>query len=304
MLCIAACCIGILLIIFIICVYFSYNQVYELMHPKRNRIQLRNHINCEEFNFKSYDGCRLRGIVVYPNISTIGTILVCHYLGGSKESIIPFVDFLIEHGYTVASFDYRNHGQSDKSNKIRVCLEEDFNAFYQYILTLNLTEPFGIIGLSMGCTSSIHAICHCDKVKAAVIDSGPLIMVEEYFHYVLKSKKRKHYLINYLATQIFLNFCGFKKMAERTKQNLSSSNDKSVFFIHGDKDSVIRFENSELAYQISKSKNVSIWKVPHSRHLTNRFLFPNEYESRVIKFFDTNLIREVKGYYDKKSSTN
>lgn len=295
-------CIGMLFIAFAICVYRSYKQVYELMHPKRNEIKLNDSYTYDKFDFKTHDGCNLKGIVIYPDISSIGTILVCHYLGGCKESTVPFINFLIDHGYTVVGFDYRNHGESDKSNKIKVCLEDDFYAFYQHILTLNLIQPFGIMGLSMGCTSSIYAISHYDAVKAAVIDSGPLIMVEDYFHYVLKSKGRYHFVVNYLAAQIFLNFCGFKKMAEKTMQKLSSLNGKPIFFIHGDRDNNIRIENSELAYQISGRENAIIWKVPHSRHLTNRFLFPNEYESRVIEFFDTNLIGDMKGDYCEKSS--
>lgn len=301
---IIASCMGMLLIVFIICVCFSYKQVYELMHPKRNESRLNDSITYEKFEFESYDGCRLKGIVVYPNISSIGTILVCHYLGGSKESTVPFVNFLIAHGYTVVSFDYRNHGESDKSKKVKVCLEDDFQAFYQYVLTLNVNEPFGIIGFSMGCTASIYAICHYDLVKAAVFDSGPLIMVEDYFHYVLKSKGKNYCVVNYFAAQIFLHFCGFKKLAENTKRNLASLNDKPVFFIHGNKDNIIKIENSELAYQIVGSENAVIWKVSHSRHLTNRFLFPNEYESRVIQFFDANLIGEAEGVYSEKSSTN
>ena len=63
-------------------------EVHKLGHPPRNTKGIENEeeFKTEEFTFHS-NGLRLSAIKYYPNTESKGTIIACHYLGGSKYSI-------------------------------------------------------------------------------------------------------------------------------------------------------------------------------------------------------------------------
>jgi len=288
--------ISLILSVSLFCMYSlvkAYRLVHSLSHPsvRKHRPCIDNTlVSYKKFEFKTKDGLNLKAIEYIPTSKPRGTIIAFHYLGGSKESIFPYLEFLINKGFRVMSFDFRNHGESDTQRATKFCLDEDAFLFMEKIKEMGIKGPFGVMGLSMGATPALAVFGRYPEVMAAVIDSGPLIYVKKYFNYVLNIKRVKNPICRLFFRLIYLYFVGFKRMSENTLKCLEGLKDKPVLFIHAEKDSTIPIVNALKAFNLIKSDKTLFWRVPKSRHLTILSQNGQEYRKRVIDFFENYLI--------------
>ncbi|MFZ5351471.1 MAG: alpha/beta hydrolase [Bacillota bacterium] len=275
-------------------IYFAFKMVYSLNHPQRFDFGIKADLPCEykKFDISTHDGFKLKGIDYVPHKKQKGVILICHYLGGSKEAILQFVESLIINGYRIISFDFRNHGESDNDLGIRYSLKKDFDAFYNAVSKLKIDGPIGIMGFSMGATPALVALDKYPQVKAAIVDSGPLLFVKEYFYYVLENKREKNPIIKFLFVFIYLHYVGFSRMSKSTIEVLRKIKGKPIMYIHGIKDNIIHLKNAEYAYELTKSELCEFIKVENSRHLTNQFLMKGNYDEKILRFFNKHLCNE------------
>jgi len=272
-----------------------YNSVYELTHPVKYKYDLKMKIpyTYKRFEFFTRNGAKLVGIDYQPKTACRGTILVCHFLGGSKEAILMFVDSLLMNGYRVLSFDNRNHGESETHKGIKDSLKTDFSAFYEQVKNMGIDGPFGVMGFSMGASQALWSMYKYNDIQAVITDSGPLLYVKKYFNYVLDDKRIKNPIRRVLFLIIFLHYVGFARMAKKTIKLLKKLKGKPVLMIHGEKDNIISVDHPKLAYELLKSSEADLWFVPRSRHLTNKHLKPKEYDERIVGFFDKNIAKKT-----------
>lgn len=169
----------------------GYRLVYEGSHPKKSHsINIDNiPYRYRKFSFQSQDNLKISAIEYIPYQKPKGTIIACHYLGGSKTSIYSYIEPLLKANYTVVSFDYINHGESESRRGNKYTLENDMRRFFQRLKELEIQGPYGTMGFSLGATMAISAIDISSEIAAVVVDSGPLIFVKEYFNHVFRSKK-------------------------------------------------------------------------------------------------------------------
>lgn len=287
--------ISLTLSLLLYCVYSlvkAYLLVHALSHPsiRKHRPYIDNTLaSHRKFEFKTKNGLNLKAIEYEPALEPRGTIIACHYLGGSKESIFPYLEFLIDTGFRVVSFDFRNHGESDSEKITKFSLDEDVFLFMEKIKEMGIEGPYGVMGLSMGATPALAVFERYPEIKAAVIDSGPLIYVREYFDYVLNIKGIKNPLCRFFFKVLYLHFVGFKRMSENTLKCLKKLKGRPVFFIHAEKDSTITIKNALKAFEIVKSDKTQFWRVPKSRHLTILSQNGQEYRKKVIDFLKNSL---------------
>jgi len=280
------------IVIYCFILFFQvYKSVYTLTHPVKYKYYnvLKISYTYKKFEFSAQNGVKLAGIDYQPKVACRGTILVCHFLGGSKEAILAFVEPLLSNGYRILSFDNRNHGESESCKGIKTFLNEDFSAFYNKVKDMGIEGPFGVIGFSMGASQAFWAMSNYRDIQAAVTDSGPLLYVKKYFNYVLDDKGIKNPIRRAIFLFIFLYYIGFSRMAKKTVKLIKELKGSPVLMIHGERDNIITIEDPKRAYELLKSKEAFLWLVPHSRHLTNRHLKPKEYDERIVAFFNKNI---------------
>ena len=266
----------------------AYVHVYSLSRPaiKKRTLNPNIPVSIHKFYFISQTKIKLSAIEYLPTIKPRGTIIAFHYLGGSKESIFRYVDYLIEEGFRVISFDFPNHGESEVQKIVKFTLDKDAVSFMQKIKEMGINGPYGVIGLSMGATPALMILEQYPEIKAAVIDSGPLIYVNEYFDYVLKIKGIKNPLCCFFFKVLYLYCAGFKRMSKETRNCLSKLCTKPIMFIHGEKDTTIPINNSLKALELLRSDKAFYWCEPNARHLTALSQNEQEYRKRVIEFFN------------------
>lgn len=292
----------VLLIIFllgILFIYFTYHiikvwkLVYVTSHPKKSKAMNLNSIPYlyEIFHFTASNHMMLEGIVYYPNGQAKGTILAFHYLGGSKEAIYYYIEPLLKDGFAVVSFDYPNHGNSQTNRKNKYTLEGDLKFFIEKIKRLGLPKPFGTIGFSVGATLAISSIDYMPQIKAVVVDSGPLILVKNYFEYVLNNKEIKNNIQRNGFIYIYLYFMGFSKMSRRMVQRLQNLKGNHFLMFHCKKDGIISYGNALFMKNLLGSR-ADLITVNSGHHLTNKVVLEQQYDEKVLHFFNDFLIEK------------
>lgn len=275
--------------------YSAYSLAYKICHPDKRRapLKLKEGIEVEKFDFITEDGVPLKGVVVTPPGKIRGTIMVCHNLGGSKESSLSSMRFLLDEGFRLLGFDLRNHGESGLVRGLTFAYTTDFEAFYKKCEQLGVFKGrLGVIGLSVGSNVALHGICSFTRIEALTIDSGPLIYCRDYFNYILDSEKIVNPIMRAFFNFFYLSYAGFNRLERSSRAILERLKGRDIFIIEAEKDHIIPVHNSRKAYELSGSERAQLWTVANSRHLTNYVVAREEYRKRVAGFFKAALLEK------------
>lgn len=265
----------------------GYRLVRETSHPKRAaQVNLSDiPYKTRRFRFSSCDGLSLSAIQYFPLEKPRGTILACHYLGGSKTSIYPYIEPLLRAGFSVAAFDYPNHGESGDRRGIRYTLEDDMRRFIRRLKAFNAPGPYGAIGFSMGATVAFRAADEIPELRAVAVDSGPMIFVRDYFNYVLQNKRVKGFWAKKVFLFLYLHVVGFSGMQKRTTACLRRHRRCPALLIHSKSDRIIPYRDALFTYSLLSPETARLVTVEKAHHLTNRIVLGNVYDALVVEFF-------------------
>lgn len=282
----------------------AYCLAYENCHPKRAVVSKLEEIpyRRNKFSFVSKSGITLSAAEWLPNKEIKGTVIACHYLGGSKNVIYPYIEPLLKEGFRVTAFDYPNHGESMDQKGLRYELEDDMILFLSRIKQKGINGPYAVIGLSMGASLALSTAGLCDEVMAVVVDSGPLIFVKEYVDYVLQTKKVKNRIEKSAFTFFYLYAVGFQKMSQKLLQRLEHYANLPILMIHGKKDHTISPRNTEYLYGHLSTESAKRIIVEGAHHLTNRVLLGTKYDEMIVDFIKKNLWEKT--YEEVQNSEN
>lgn len=162
-----------------VCIGISIFVGYSMTHPEKKVIDQSPDdygMDYEDISFPSReDGIDLSGWVLEPEASPKMTIILAHgYKGNRFEDHVSFFDMaadLLERGYRVVMFDFRYAGDSD-GKMVTVGAKEQLDLLGAIDWADNhYEEPIGLLGISMGASTSLLAAAQSDDVMAVVADS-------------------------------------------------------------------------------------------------------------------------------------
>lgn len=155
----------------------------------------------EEVEFTTTGKLTLRGtFLASPNGQSKGTVLFCHELNGNRSSITPYVRDLLDCGFDILSFDFRNHGRSDSTcfsqptPWITVADMDDVKSALNYLKTRRNVENdrIGVFGLGKGATVAL-CLAGCDSSVSSVVLDTPMpenrLFVKNCWQALVKSTK-------------------------------------------------------------------------------------------------------------------
>ena len=280
--------IKIILFIIVIIVVISLLSFYMAVHPMRFKTGVtpdKVNLKYENISFKTSDNIIIKGWFIPAKKKTDKTIIVCHGYPFDKNNILQAVYFLAEK-FNLLLFDFRYFGESEgKFTTLGYKEKEDFLAAVEFLKQKNFTK-IGVLGFSLGAATVIMA--NSKDVKAIIADSSyaniEKMIERTYFIFPSITKMPFVFLTKFYA-RIFLGV--------KTK-DIAPVNDISrvkipVLLIHGEKDMQIPVENSKILYEASNKNMTELWIVPKADHGYAHYLYPQEYEERVINFFNKNL---------------
>jgi uncharacterized protein len=245
----------------------------------------------------------------YLNVHTRGVVIFCHEYGSDMYSCARYCRGLLEAGFDVFTFDFRSHGRSSGLPGYQPRLwpsdKEMFDclgavAFVQdEIESRNLNARIGLFGISRGAGAAILAAAYDHArlpVSAVLTDSA--FSTDTTLEWSMKkwvhifARVRLVYENHPEAFWRFLRWlllrlahirfhCRFPSVREQVKR----LHGIPLFFIHGAKDSYIKYEQAELLYSRAASPRY-LWIVPEARHNQAAAVAPEQYSSRTVAFFE------------------
>lgn len=258
--------------------------------------------DCQEREFQTVDGLTLRGTYVCRRTAQRrGVVVFCHEFGGDRHVAVPYVAGLLDEGFDIFAFDFRNHGTSDRMDAYTPRTWTTQYEVFDVLGAINhlrsdvAADPEGValMGLSRGGSAALSAASRSDGIWAIVTDGAyasrwvtavnirrfmpqfvrlaPVLVRLPWFLHAfygavvhdLVARKVKHPCINLVDDVVDLR--------------------QPLLMIHGKRDSTIPVELARRLWRRLRNP-ARLWVVPKGRHNRSLRCDPVAYRRRVCRF--------------------
>jgi pimeloyl-ACP methyl ester carboxylesterase len=245
----------------------------------------------EEFQFRSLDGVLISAIRLVPSRTNGHVILVCHGLAHDKYSGIRYVQYLLRNGYTLILIDFRNHGASEGNITTYGYYEkQDLLAAIRYLREEGFTGRIGILGASMGASIALLTAVACEEITALVLDSPFSSLKKISTEWACQLTRCPEALLQLSIQMAYCwLFLAYRFWVPEVEPAVMARKLRCpIFLIHGGADQKIAVHHSRIIYE-NVPGNKELWVVEEAGHLEVYLHHPEEYENRVLQFFQKNL---------------
>jgi uncharacterized protein len=238
----------------------------------------------ENVSFRTSDGLKLQGWYV-PSRNGAAVISFPGRNGPQKPARI-----LARHGYGVLLFDRRGEGRSEgKPNAWGWRGTPDIAAAITFLQHRPDVDPgrIGGIGLSVGGEMMIEAAAESTALKAIVSEGASSRSVRDEL--ANPGSNWQSILGNGFATAataLFTNNLPPQSLKSLVPQIVP----RPVFFIYGEHGQPMERTANEAFYAAARGQR-ALWEVPASGHIGGIDAEPQEYDRRVVGFFDRMLLQ-------------
>ena len=237
----------------------------------------------QDVTFETGDGLRLEGWFV-PSRNGATVIAFPGRSGPQKHARM-----LIRHGYGVLLFDRRGEGASEGDPNVFGWVgERDLHAAAAYLRGRQDVDPgrIGGMGFSVGGEMLIHAAAHSDAFKAIVSEgaSGQSFRDGRVNNGTLNAILGDGAVT--VATALFTNTLPPPSLKSEVARIASTA----VFFVYGEHGQGGTEVKPNKSFYAAARGPKQIWEVPNGQHIAGITTEPEEYERRVIGFFDDALL--------------
>ncbi|MFC5453191.1 alpha/beta hydrolase [Paenibacillus aestuarii] len=216
------------------------------------------------------------------------TIILSHgYAGTRLEKGLPALALaasLVQAGYHVLMFDFRNSGLSEGHLTTVGYLEkEDLLGAIDWVKA-HVPGKIGLLGFSMGGSTSILAAAEEPAVQGVVADS-PFSQLSPYLRANLPVwSKLPRYPFTPLILAILPRLIGADPRHVDALAAVDQVYPRPLLLIHSEDDSAIPWNNSKEMWN-KHPDTFDLWITRHAAHVGSYRLQPEAYTERVISFF-------------------
>ncbi|MFQ5946284.1 MAG: alpha/beta hydrolase [Anaerolineae bacterium] len=256
-----------------------------------------------EFRFPSRDGLQLHGWFIPAEDSSVaaldaadwsdgsrGTVMFGHGRFGSKDPDLKYVPWLRRAGYNVFMFDFRAHGQSEGEHSTFGYLERlDLLGAVDFLREREI-ERVGVLGFSLGGAVGIATAGASESIAAVICDGGYATLRRV----VIEGSVERGYprplaaLLAPLVIWAASRRTGLDLAEAEPVHWVSKISPRAVLFIHGGGDPYIPTRDVRRMHALAGEPK-ELWIVPEAGHRTVDEARPEEYQERVLAFFDRHL---------------
>jgi pimeloyl-ACP methyl ester carboxylesterase len=268
---------------------------WQLTHPAKKAVidsPANYQLNFEDIQFKSRgDSLQLQGWFL-PSSQSDKTVIFAHgYRMNRSQDTLPALALaksLINEGYQVVLFDFRNSGNSE--GEVTSVGEFEKNDLLGAIDWVSANHPSQtiLLGFSMGGTAAILAAAEEPYVQAVIADSA----FSNLKSYLTDNLSTWSHLWKYPFTPLIMNILPLLTGLHPEKVNALSAVDRiyprPILFIHSTDDRDIPYTNSERMWEKHPDR-FEFWKTSKAGHVGSYNLDPIEYTSHILDF-----LRKVK----------
>ncbi|NIA07238.1 MAG: alpha/beta fold hydrolase [Actinobacteria bacterium] len=299
-------------------VRLGYNIMRDTLIPLSMVSNGSEELPGQELEFRSLDGTSLRGTLIRGKQDESGqcTVVFCHEFGANKNSCLRYCKGILEAGFDVFAFDFRNHGHSshepnyiprqwptDKevSDVLGAC------AFIESLHSKD--HSIGLFGVSRGGGAAIMAAAQTGAVKAIITDGvfstdwtvedsvdrwAEIFAKLAVFYRRLPQFFRMYrwMVIGQAEVRLKCRFPSVRKLVNKMEP-------RPIFFIHGKKDGYIKPEQAMRIYEQAREPKF-IWIVPKAKHNRSVEVTPQLYAQRTTAFFRKYLLQAATSIQDNE----
>jgi fermentation-respiration switch protein FrsA (DUF1100 family) len=267
-------------------VWFSYERSQSYLHPPRNyatgELLRQNNIEYQDIELTTEDGVKLSAWYTRPQNGAL--ILVAHGYGDKR--IEDFYVLFASHGYGVLAWDFRAHGKSGgEFSSLGYYEVRDAKAALDYVLAQPDVKHIGAWGGSMGAVTMIRAAARYPQIEALVADS-PFSTLED-----LLSVRVPYPVIRPLIRFFAERESGVSMDLVRAVDDVREISPRPVYIIQGMGDTMIPLDSAQRIFDAAGEPKF-LWTEADVPHLNMYTYYREEYERRVIGFFDEYLLEK------------
>ncbi|HHW49110.1 MAG TPA: alpha/beta hydrolase [Clostridiaceae bacterium] len=270
---------------------------WKVIHPPKEDIMpfsLNIAPEYKDAKFPSNDGSVILSGWFFEKKDSNKTVILSHDYGKNRlqfgEQTLDIVKGLLNKGYNVLAFDFRNSGKSGGSvTTISMLEKEDLLGAVKYAKESCGSKHIVLMGFSMGASTSLLTAAESSDVDAVIADS-PFSDFNSYLKNRLIRWKLPEFPFNVTIPFFIELFTGTEIEKLDIESAVKKIAPKPVLFIHGSKDAIVRSsEVSRLAslYSSTGNANAEFWECEGSGHLDAYSCNPDAYLSKVLEFLDT-----------------
>jgi pimeloyl-ACP methyl ester carboxylesterase len=263
----------------------------------------------EECKLRTSDGLMLRGTYLRTMLpERLGVIAFCHELTANRWSAVSYLEQLRRDGYDVFTFDFRNHGASDRLRGYQplpwVTYFElaDVRAVIDYLASRPDADSrgIGLVGVSKGGTAALCAAVRDRRVVCVAADSAfatEAVQLHFFRRYIEAlspawklaiARRMPDRALAMLALWARL-VVGLRMRCRFVNVGLSLRRlTRPVMLVHGERDSMIPLDVAR-ALRGSLGGPSKLWIVPRAKHNGAIVVARGEYERRLARFFGRRL---------------
>jgi pimeloyl-ACP methyl ester carboxylesterase len=257
----------------------------------------------EPVRFATTDGLTLAGSYYRPEGEPRGLIVFCPEFGGTHWSAPSYARGLIDAGFAVLAFDFRNQGESDSqpgytpTHWLTRREVADVAAALKYVEErFDLAElPVGLFGISRGANAALAAAAKAPQVRAVAAEgafSTDAMML--YYSWRWAEVYVPGWIVRLVPEW---HLAGTLRMARRVSQlrhrvrytvlerKLPRLAGRPVLLVTGGKDSYVAPVIAERLREAVGPSCEPVWVVPGAKHNQARPRAPEEYDRRLAEFF-------------------
>jgi len=247
----------------------------------------------EDVTVTSDDGFRLVGWYVPSENGAV--IMAQHGLKSNRAALLEEAEMLHDHGYGVLITSVRAHDESD-GELISFGYHEmkDWEAWYQFLMQRDEIDPekVGILGTSMGATQAIQ-YASLNKDIGAVVAHSPFSSIDDT---VAVSVTAFTGLPPFPFAPMIVFWAeqelGFDSAEIDAKLWVDDISPRPIFILQAGQDTVVSVESGELLYNAAGEPR-ELWFEHDLGHASFDSELPEEFEARVVGFFDQYLLTET-----------
>ncbi len=273
------------------------------------------------FEFQTTDRITLRGSIYHPDeMPPLGVILFCPETNSNHWSATKYTQGLIDNGYIVVSFDFRNQGESDSLDGyqpmhwVTEYELDDLEAAVRWVAEQAAFKdlPVGLLGISRGGATALAAMKQLDSIDFIALDSSftnDLLIthyMERWARVIVPGFLFKFYPISQMRKTLDLAI--WYSQYKRNCRYVNSSNffegvhGKRVLLIAGARDSYVPLRITRQLKKMLGELCADLWVAPQASHNGARELYPQEYDGRLIAFFQQMVAGRVAAPFAKELS--
>lgn len=259
----------------------SYIYTQHLLHPACPASPPER-AGFESVTLTTSDGLTLDGWWRPPQNRAV--ILLLGGLGGNRDAMLAEAEVLSAHGYGVLTLDYRHCAGAT----VTVGYDEikELQTMRDFALTHPETEWLGVLGFSVGGATAIRGAARMPEVQA-VIAEGNYANFHDELTAAYAPPLSLQWQVQRLVVFFFRLRSGVDPHLISPVDDLPAIAPRPVLLIHGE----LEAERSRAWRQYKSASspynaNAALWIVPDASHGAYRRLHPEEYDARIVTFFD------------------